>query len=715
FEKFFPQNDEDLNFYLDFRQKFEPDNDFVLIGIETHKIFDRKFLRKIDTLTTLLQSDSLVKEVRSPTNIYYPVFGPLGLFNVPYVHVNDTDKYFYDSLRVYSIPDLTGSFFAEKGGAVAIVLKTYHNLSKVKSDKVLRHIEKQLKTVGFHDKVHLAGRIPSQFYIIDTMKRELMLFMSISLLVLIVVLYVTYRTFWGVWMPLSVVLFSVIWLIGILVITGTSIKVITTLLPTIVFIVGISDIVHVLNKYIEERKNGIAHFQALITAIKEMGLATFLTSFTTAIGFLMLQTASIEPVREFGRLAALGVILAYILTFLLLPAVLILNPVSSGSLQKSRKFWEIKLHNWFLWILRKKAWIALAFGIVVIASIYGVSLVEQDNYLLEDLKNTDPHKQDFLFFEEKFSGVRPYELAVFTDSSEQVFDYGVMKEFDKVETYLKDSMKIGMIRSPLTVVKMLNQALHGGQYTYYRFPKDSADYQKIQKYLSRFIRHKNVQLFVDTTLHLARISGKMKDIGGKRMTMLNQKFMKDAQHFLRHIVVKPTGTALLFDKNNRYLVQNMLEGLAYAFLIISAIIFFVFKDWKMIITAIIPNIIPLVFIAGFMGFADIDFKASTSIIFSIAFGIAVDDTIHFISKYKLELMKNKSWSYALKRTFISSGKAIVITSLILIFGFLSLWASSFMSTFYLGVLLSLTLFMALLADLFLLPVLMMYFLRKKKR
>ncbi len=157
----------------------------------------------------------------------------------------------------------------------------------------------------------------------------------------------------------------------------------------------------------------------------------------------------------------------------------------------------------------------------------------------------------------------------------------------------------------------------------------------------------------------------------------------------------------------------MTYGLFFAFLVVACVVGIMFKSWKMTIVCLIPNFFPLLLILGIMGFAGIDLKVSTSIIFTIAFGIAVDDTIHFMSKLRLQLAKGRSMLYAVKRTFISTGKAIVVTSIILCGGFLTLVLSNFLGTFYIGLLISLTLLFAVLADLLLLPVLIIYLFPKE--
>jgi predicted RND superfamily exporter protein len=175
-----------------------------------------------------------------------------------------------------------------------------------------------------------------------------------------------------------------------------------------------------------------------------------------------------------------------------------------------------------------------------------------------------------------------------------------------------------------------------------------------------------------------------------------------------------TGAAHLIDRNNEYMVDNMTQGFLFSIIIIGILTFFLHRSWRMVVVFIIPNLIPLIIIGGVMGFAGIELKAATSLVFSIAFGIATDDTIHFISRLKIELAYGKSLMYAFKRTYFETGKPIILTTFILLGGFMSLMMSNFQSTFYFGFLICITIVVAVVADIFLLPVLLFLIYGKKR-
>ena len=718
FESFFPLGDKDLTFYQSFREKFENDNDYLLIGFENKSgIFEQAFLQKVDSLSMELDDHKSVVSLATPTKLFNPVLSPAGVFRIPVLHINEPEKYRQDSLRIYEERKWVGSFFSEDGTALALLLKHSPMIQKPEGDSLVVAIE-SLAAKYELSPVFLAGKAKAQGVYIDKMQFELILFLSISVCLVTLFLIVTYRSASNVIVPLVVVMLSVIWILGVMGIFNKPLDVMLVLLPSIMFVVAMSDVVHILTRYIEELRAGLPRLEALKTTLREVGLATFLTSLTTAVGFLTLFTASIRPIREFGLYTAIGVFVAFLLAFSLLPAILILiekPPVVDN--EKNRRRWMHLLMNAFNGILNHYRTIFYVFLLVIVAALIGISRIEINTFLLEDISDDDPLREEFNFFDNRFGGYRPLEIAIqVKDTSRNIFDWEILEQLDKVETYLVDEYEARNIISPLQAVKSLNQAVNGGLAVHYQLPDDLNGQKKIRKNL-RYLKRstEELKLFADdyTT---SRFSGKIKDIGSKMSLERNARL----EQFIRSNVdsslveLKITGTSLLIDKNNQYLTQNMMEGLGIAFLVIAVIVALLFRSLRMIIIVLIPNVIPLIVVAAIMGYFGITLKLSTSIIFTIAFGIAVDDTIHFISKLKLELDKGKSLLYALKRTYISTGKAIIVTTIILAGGFLTLILSSFGGTYYTGLLVSLTLVLAVLADLTLLPALLIMFFKKRK-
>ncbi|MDX5436318.1 MAG: MMPL family transporter, partial [Pontibacter sp.] len=317
----------------------------------------------------------------------------------------------------------------------------------------------------------------------------------------------------------------------------------------------------------------------------------------------------------------------------------------------------------------------------------------------------------------KFSGVRPFELHLMAGEGHTMYDTEVLQEVDEIEQYLYNEYGLNFITSPTTLVKTLNRAQNGGLQEYYELPESKSEMQSIRRRLQALRNRSELRSVVTPDATEGRLTGKLEDIGSARASALNDSLrVFISQHTNPALLqTRLTGSALLLDKNNEYVTGNMMQGLLIAFGVIAVIVGIIFRSLRMVVISLIPNIIPLLMIGGIMGFMGINMTVSVSIIFTIAFGIAVDDTIHFLSKLKLELMAGKSLPYAIKRTFISAGKAIIITSCILVAGFLTLIMSTFDATYYVGLFVSLTLVFAVVADLFLLPVLLLLFYRHPKK
>lgn len=718
FENFFPKDDKDLEFYLDYREQFEYDNEFALIGIENGKgIFDKTFLEKVDRFSDSLKNIPNITRVLSPTQVKHPIIGPLGAIEAPYIHIDQPERYKEDSVYIYSSKELNGTLFARDAKSVTIFLKIKDELHKAPSDTLLHRIERLAATFDF-EHVRIAGKIKAVYVYIDRIQEEFVIFFACSFVLVVVFLYFSFRSFWGIWLPVLVVMLSIMWTLGFMSAIDKPLDLMTVLLPTMMFVVGMSDVVHIITKYLEELRDGTERFAAFRHTIKDVGLPTFLTLVTTTIGFLTLLFSNMQPIRDFGVYTALGCFVAFILSFTILPSVMLFmkRPLRIDR-ENNELFWNKKLHRLFLWALSKRKQIFIGTAILIALSVFGISRIHINNFLLEDLADEDDLKKDFAFFEKQYAGVRPFEIAIHvTDTSKTIFDRDVMLAMDTIEHYLEHHYGIGFTYSPLTLVKTMNKAYNSGDPAFYRLPRDLQELDEIVKQVKKYRKTSGMRSIVSSDQRTGRISGKMEDIGSEKVRVLNAQldtFIKSA--------IKPglvsyrlTGAATIMDKNNEYLVHNMLQGLVFSVLMVAFIIAFIHRSWKMVIISIIPNIIPMIFVGGLMGYFGVDLKSSTSIIFSIAFGIATDDTIHFLARLKIELAKGKSMLYAIKRTYISTGKAVVVTSLILSAGFLTLIMSSFQSTFLFGLLVSIILFIAVFTELLLLPPLLLWLADKKK-
>lgn len=716
FEKFFPTDDPELDRYLEFRERFGHDNDFLLLAAaNVPSVFDRNFLAAFDGLAGDVEDITDVTEVICATRFTDPRITPIGAFQVPWLRFEADSTITADSARIWTDERVRSTFFAADGSATLMIIQTEQGISKERSDALMNALNEVVERSGIPG-IRIGGRIHGQFWYIQKMLHELVLFFSISVLLLTAFLYIGFRTAWGVIVPIGVVGLSVLWQVGMLTLLGKPLSILTMLLPTILFVVGMSDVVHILERYIEALRRGFRKERALAITYREVGMATTLTSITTAIGFATLMTSGIQPIREFGIYTAIGVMLAFLLAFTLLPAVLLLvrTPVQA-SVSETKATWYPLLHGLFRWVLRSRRRIPWAFALVGALCVLAMGNLKVNNYLLEDWPEDDPQKQDYYWFEEHFGGVRGFEmeLGVRGDGT-SVWDLDALREMEVIQQHIEEHYGVQAILSPVTVVKALNKAYNGGSLEFYRLPDTPEETRRLVKNARALAGRVALDALVTPDGKHARLTGRMRDEGGyihkQRNTEL-EAFIAEHDELLEY---RQTGMAYLIDRNNEKLSAQLIGGLSIAFLLIGSIMAMVFKDIRMTVISLIPNILPLLFIAGFMGISGIDVKVSTAIIFTIAFGIAVDDTIHLFGKLRIELGKGRTLPYAMKRAFLSAGKAVIVTTIMLCSGFVALIASDFASVHHMGLLVSLTLAMAVVADLLLLPLLVLFGLRAGK-
>lgn len=716
FEAFFPNEDSELEIYEQHRKQFEWDNEFVLLGIENKQgIFKKDFLLKIDSLTKELQQIALVNRVISPTNIKNISLGGLAPVQLRLMHIDDESLYKEDSITIYSNPQLVGSFFPKDAKSISIFIKTDENLSKRKSDSLATQIEKAFSQFHF-DEVHFVGRIVAQNVYLKNLEREFVYFLGISFVLIVLFLWLSFRSLYGVVVPITIVILSVFWTLGIMAMMGQALDIMTVMLPTMIFIAGMSDVVHFFSKYFEELAHGTDKQKIFPLILKEVGFPTFLTLITTVVGFLSLLFSSIKPIRDFGVYTSIGIIIAFCLTYTLLPALLyFFTPKKLVMVHGQNNNTYNLMRRLLFWIFRHQKTIVVASSLLIVLSIIGVYKIRVNNLLLEDLSDGVKIKQDFQFFDKHYSGVRPLELAItITNANKTIWDYDVMQQLNGLDEFLKKEYQAGFMYSPAMLTKTLHKALTNQTMGEGSFPTLD-EYSSVKEQLITHKKNKDIKRIISLDGKHARISGKINDMGSMAVHEHNANLLTYISNNLNKddISIQITGAAHLVDRNNEYMVTNMTQGFLCSLIIIAILTFFLHKSWRMVLVFILPNFIPLLIIAGIMGYAGIELKAATSLVFSIAFGVATDDTIHFISRLKIELGYGKSLIYAFKRTYFETGKPILLTTFILMGGFISLMVSDFQSTFYFGFLICITIFIAVLADIFLLPVLIFWILKDK--
>jgi uncharacterized protein len=721
FNDFYPRGDPDLAYYLRYTSTFSTDNDYVLVGLEAPdgQAFRPAFLHRVDSLTAFLKRQPHIVSVVSPTTATFPVFDGGTALTVPYLHPAEPDRRATDSAFVRRAPELRNSLFAGDYRAVALIIRTDAALGKAPGDTLLANLDTALRRLGFPAKeVHVAGRVVAQSIFVERLQWELVVFISLAVFLVTGLLWATFRTWWGVALPLIVVLLAVVWGLGAMGLGGGSINLLTALLPTMLFVVGMSDVVHILTRYGAELRHGGEKIRAVWVSVREASFGSGLSSLTTSIGFLTLITSNIRPIHDFGLYTGISILLTFVLAFTLLPAMLVLLPVPPVEERAlTPGGWDVLLRNLFGTVLRRRRWIVAIAGVLLVLAAGAATQIRLDATLLDDLADDDPVKQDFAWFDQRFGGVRTFELHLLPQGEYQALDSAVVQQVALVETWLLKSYGLKTATSPATLVRAVRRAQHGGLPEEDRLPQTAAEWRRATKTLHVLARRPEFAALLTPDGKQARLTGRLPDYGSAHWRGKNAELRQWTRAHLDSSVVRVrlTGSGPLLDKNNDTLTVDMLSGVTLDVLLVILITLALFRSWRMIPVVLIPNLFPLVLVAGVMGAFDVNLKVSTSIIFTIAFGIAVDDTIHFIAKLRLALRQFSSVRQAVAYTYRLAGQAVIVTALILVGGFGTLLFSSFDGTYYTGLLIGLTLLIGVVAELTLLPILILTFWRTGKR
>lgn len=717
FELFYPKNDSNTAFFKDFRDRFQSDKDFILIGLVNEAgIYNGNFLLAVDKLTRDLEKLNNVVSVISPTNAKSYKILPLypGIYKQQILRIHEPEYYAIDSAKLHSDPNYYQTIISEDAKAVSIVLIQEDELSQEQSFKISDDVQAALSKYKF-DASYLAGRSLGMTVYVRLIRNEMRLFVGSSVLLILIFLYISYRRFWGLWMPTIIVLLTVLWTVGLMAYTSKPIDLISNVIPTMLLVIGISNIIHLLSRILDHMREGLGKSNSLKLSIKEVGIATLFTSVTTAIGFMSLTTSNVQPVIDMGIYTSVGLGFSFFLTYTLFPAMVVLNKrLDVKSIEQTQNFWYTHLEKFYTYIIGRKIKILVIWSVITLFTGIAASQLKVNSYLLDGLNDEHPQRKAFRFFEANFSGSRPFELSIQLLGEGSIMSLENLHALDSIQNYLDTAYDVGSINSPVTLIKSFNRTTHAGSMDFFKLPNNDVEHKKLLKKLNKYGKKLNIEHLIDEEGGYIRMNGKMIDEGSILLNEKNKVFNTFmSQNFSTRFKAKFTGAAVMMDNTHAYIVRNVIRGLVGAILLIGIIMGFLFRSWRIVIISLITNIIPLIITAGIMSLNGIEMRLSTSVIFIIAFGIAVDDTIHFLTKFKHEIRAGKSKNEALRTTFTTTGKAIIVTTMIISGGFLTLSFSDFLGTHYLGVYISLTLFIALLAVLMVLPSALQLFLPEK--
>ena len=541
---------------------------------------------------------------------------------------------------------------------------------------------------------------------------EIGIFVGLALFITSLIFWLFFRSYRATFITMLVVSIGVVWALGFIGWFQYEISVLMALIPPLIIVIGVPNAIFLINKYQQEVKKHGNQAKSLQRVISKIGNATLMTNITTASGFATFIFTNSQLLREFGIIASINILAIFFLSLLIIPIIYsFMHKPKERHLEHLERKWIDAIVNWMENTVRHHRIAIYASTVVImVISIIGVYMIRVSGSLIEDMPKGKQFYKDILFFENEFGGIMPLEILVDTKKKKGVMNLSTLKRMNELEEEIDEIPELSKTISVLNMVRYSKQAFYNGNPKYYQLPTEQE-----KNFILAYTQNSGAQSnmlknFVDSTGQYARMTTFMRDIGTERMELIEERLQAKVNKVFpeERFEVSLTGKALVFLKGTNYLVKNLVISLSLAILLISIFMAWMFRSYKMIIISLLPNMLPLLITAGLMGYLGVPIKPSTILVFSIAFGISVDDTIHFLAKYRQELIAHK-WQvrksvYAALR---ETGVSMFYTSVVLFFGFLIFTVSSFGGTKALGGLVSVTLLFAMVSNLLLLPSLLL--------
>jgi predicted RND superfamily exporter protein len=721
FAQILPDDDSTYIEYQSFKKHFGEDGNVMVMGFEDKNLFQYQKFNDWYELSKTIKNIQGIKDLMSVPTIYKFVkndslqkFEFVPLIQKPIKNQQDVDSIKADFL---ALPFYEGIIYNKETGAnVMAITFTKKDLNSKRRLEIVAEIKVLAEVFAkkHHIEMHYSGMPYIRSQVMTKVSHEMTLFLILAIIVTAIILWVFFRSGSVVFFSLIITAVGVLWSTGIMFMLGYKITILTGLLPPLIMVIGLPNCIFLINKYQSEF---VAHgnkIKAITRSIETIGVTLFLANITTAIGFGVLYFTKSLMLVEFGVVASISVMATYFITLILVPVILHALPTPK---EKHTKHQDGKIITKALDIVdhlvqKRRMAIYITTTAITALCFWGMTFIDMNGYVVDDLPKKDPIYTDLHFFEQNFNGVLPFEIAVDTKKENGLFENNA-KALYKIKAMQKMLEDYPMFSKPLSVVEAIKfsyQAYNEGNPKYYKFPGVS-DLKTLSEY-SGSLKGQNNKLakFIDSTKQTTRISYQVADIGSKKMKEL-MKIIRpkiDSIFSPQEYHVSLTGHSLVFLKNNDYLLSNLLESLLIEIILIAIVGIALFRSVRIIVLSKLPCLIPLVITAGIMGFLDIRFKPSTILIFSIAFGISSDGTIYFLTKYRQELKKhNAGAAAAISAAIKDTGLSMVYTSIILFSGFSIFSASSFGGTVALGVLVSLTLLISMFTNIILLPAILL--------
>lgn len=728
-----PANDPDMVMLQKFRAQFGEDGNVIAVGIRDSAIYEQKNFEAYRVLCRNLKQISGVNEVISLPMMKIilkdAVNSRFYLANIFPEKIRSEKE--FDSLLTTALNQkiYQDQLVNTRNGATMAIVSVNKDvmnsaLREELTASLLKEGEAFEKKTGIT--LHYAGLPFIRTQVANQVKKEMQLFLFASALITGLIMFVFFRSFRAVMFSMIIIAIVVVWTLGTLSLFGFKITMLSGLIPPVIVTIGITNAIYLLNKYHLEFVRTQDKIEAITVVVRKMGLATFLTNLTVAIGFLTLLSTDVLILREFGVVAGVNIIALFFVSLVMIPSIFSWLPTPTARHLRHLNF---KAMNRFLHVIdqlvhRQRFAIYFVSVAVAIISVYGITKLRSVSFMVDDMPEDSQIKRDLKFFEANFAGIMPLEVVVEfkTKKRRPILEPKNLEKIERFETFLDSLPEVSKPVSFISFVKASKQAFYNNNPDRYSLPNKNEGLFIIRYMKGQSDNSGLVKSFVDSTYSKVRISSQIADIGSVRMDSLVNYVIEPRMKSIfvaegkDSIITSVTGSTKIFIKGNKFLIDNLQESLLLAFLLITISMAALFANVRMIIISLLPNLLALMITAGIMGYLDIPLKASTALIFSITFGISVDNSIRFLAKYRQEILSNNFFiPLAVTDSIMETGKSIIYTSIVLFAGFIIFAFSHFGGTIALGLLTSTTLVISMFTNLILLPALIMTFDRPKKK
>lgn len=721
FARILPSSDPIEKEYQDFRKLFGEDGSVMVIGWQDPQMFEIDKFRDWCKLSQKIKESEGIKNVLSLASVYRVVRNDsLNQFDFePVIKQIPSTQTEADSLKkeIANLPIYEGLVLNSKTNATLIVV-TFNDkeLNSKRRLTIVSDIEAMAEefAVKYDTDLHYSGMPYIRTVNMKKISGEMQLFMVLAVFVTLLILWAFFRSLRLTLLSIVVVLIGVVFAVGTLHLFGYKITALTGLIPPLLIVIGVPNCVFLINKYQAELLSHQNKDRALMEMIRQIGLSTFLANMTTAIGFGVFYFTNSILLVEFGVVAAISVMVTYVLCLLLLPITLYYMSVPKARhLKHLEGKWAagfLRKIDYLVHNRRKEIYISMV--LLIIISAFGMTKIRTIGYVVDDLPKKDVVYTDLRFFEKNFNGVLPFEVMINTNEPNGIFA-DQAKVLYKIKALQTEMAKFPEFSKPVSVVeasRFLYQAYRGGDAKYYALP-GVLELNKLTNYVQgKQGAAKQLNAFLNEDKSVTRVSFQMADVGSERIKELMQQIRPKVDSIFspKEYKVSLTGHSLVFLKSNDYLLSNLYESLLIAILLIAIVGMVLFRSIPIILLSKLPCLIPLALTAGIMGYFGIYFKPTTILIFSITFGIASDGTVYFLTRYRQELYeRGLNPSQAVTQSIYGTGLSMIYTAVILFCGFSIFSASSFGGTAAMGVMVSITLLVAMCTNLILLPALLL--------